>query len=63
MEKELGQTDTPSTSYYTILHINLWSASNKQQQATTSKHVTEAKTSPFPAGVSKSNKLFFDREP
>ena len=34
------------------------------QQATTSnKHFTEAKTSPLPAGVSKSGKLFFDGEP
>ena len=50
--------------YYTILHIILWSASKQQaSKQASNKHFTEAKTSPFPAGVSKSGKLFFDGEP
>jgi hypothetical protein len=48
--------------YLTILHTNLWTASNNKP-ATSSKHFTEAKTPPFPAGLSKSGELFFDGEP
>jgi hypothetical protein len=54
--------------YYILLHHPPYIRISGQLATTTtskqaSKHFTEAKTSPFPAGVSKSGKLFFDGEP